>query len=38
VQAGDAGAPTVVSSPDSSVAKALGEVMSAVEGQLAVPV
>jgi len=37
VQAGDSGAPTVVSAPESAAARALGEVMGAVEGQLAVP-
>lgn len=36
-QAGDAGAPTVVSAPGSAAAKALAEVMAAVEGQLGVP-
>ena len=38
VEAGDSGAPTVVSSPDSAVAGALAEVMNALEAQLAVPV
>lgn len=38
VQAGDAGAPTVISSPDSAVARALADVMNAIEGHLAAPV
>ncbi|MGB0542071.1 MAG: P-loop NTPase [Longimicrobiales bacterium] len=36
-QAGDSGAPTVVSDPESVAAKALRDVMGAVEGRLAVP-